>query len=455
LLLASAGQTIIVAAIDGKVHGIVRDRKGVLMKDSRMKLKPLLYVICVLTDFASFVVIFAVSRGLAESHVETWYLGMVGAGISFAAGIASALGGLLAHRFDGRVVFLAGASLIVQGVAVCALTEPRSYLFLANYWLVGVGLGFLYPVLIGWLNQGDDPHTNHSGVSRTLIVFCIAWNIGMMSGQLTAGSLFSRGPHWIYGTALAAALVNFLLAVIAVRRVVPLSLSLSSSTPPEPTALELAAGFKRLSWIGNLGGVFGGSMVIHLLPDLAVSIGVQPENHGVLLACWRVVIIATYLLMHLSAFWHYRLSASLGSQFLAVVGLVVIARAESAETLLIGLALLGQLVGYNYFSSLYYSTAGSSHESRALAAGIHEATLAFGMAIGTIAGGLLGSWVNHRMPYMMAAGVVVVLMALQSAAWWSWIRPLIRSAPRAVALPRSAAAQPTHPAEHEKSESPG
>jgi MFS family permease len=107
---------------------------------------------------------------------------------------------------------------------------------------------------------------------------------------------------------------------------------------------------------------------------------------------------------------------------LAASGLIVIARACSAETLLIGLALLGQLVGFNYFSGLYYSTAGSSHERRALAAGIHEATLATGMAIGTLAGGFIGTFVNHRAPYLLAAGVLCVLMAVQSAAWLRWVR---------------------------------
>jgi MFS family permease len=170
--------------------------------------------------------------------------------------------------------------------------------------------------------------------------------------------------------------------------------------------------------------MFGGSMVIHLLPDLAVAIGVPPDDHGYLLAGWRCVIIATYLLMHHAVFWHYRLSTSMLSQVLAAIGLVVIARAESSGTLLVGLALLGQLVGYNYFSGLFYSTAGSSHERRALAAGIHEATLAGGMAFGTIVGGVLGSVVSHRMPYLLAAGVMLVLIAVQSAAWWRWVRPL-------------------------------
>ena len=88
--------------------------------DSRFKL--LLYSICVLTDFSAFVVIFAVSRGLAEGNAEPWYLGAVGAGLSLTAGVGSILGGWLAHRFDGRVVFVAGAAFIgasVRRIMIC------------------------------------------------------------------------------------------------------------------------------------------------------------------------------------------------------------------------------------------------------------------------------------------------------------------------------------------------
>jgi hypothetical protein len=236
--------------------------------------------------------------------------------------------------------------------------------------------------------------------------------------------LFEWGAGWAYGTAFSVALLNLLLAIAAARRVVPLAAAPLGGTRQEHEAMELAVAFKRLSWIANLGGVFGASMVIHLLPDLAVTIDVPAADHGTLLASWRAIAIVTYLLMHHATFWHYRLSASLVAQGVGACGLVVIAQAGSAVTLLIGLALLGQLVGYNYFSGLFYSTAGSSHEQRALAAGIHEATLAAGMAIGTIAGGVLGSLVNHRMPYLLGAVVILVLIVVQSIAWWSWVRPL-------------------------------
>ena len=46
------------------------------------RLKFLLFLISLLTDFSVFVVVFAVSRGLAEIHVEPWYLGIAGATLS-------------------------------------------------------------------------------------------------------------------------------------------------------------------------------------------------------------------------------------------------------------------------------------------------------------------------------------------------------------------------------------
>lgn len=400
-----------------------RELTSVSSARARSQLRAILYLICGLTDFAAFVVVFTVSRRLADEHAEPWYLGAIGAGLAFAAGVGSLVGGWLASRVNARAVFVSGAMAIVLSIGACLSVDPGRAWLLPGYWLLGIGLGLLYPPLIGWLNQGDDPHTNRQGVSRRLILFCVAWNVGMMCGQLAGGSLYLQGMRWALAVALAAAIVNLVVAIVAVGWVSRLPAILSEATEPVHAA-AVATAFKRLSWIANLGGVFGAGMVIHLLPDVMVSLGIASDAHGQLLACWRGVIIVAYLLMHYVGFWHYRLDVSLASQIFGAAGLVVIAQAESATMLLVGLALLGQLVGYNYFSGLYYSTAGSSHENRALSAGIHEATLATGMALGTIAGGVFGSLINHRLPYLLAATVILVLIAIQSVAWWNWVRPL-------------------------------
>jgi len=130
-----------------------------------------------------------------------------------------------------------------------------------------------------------------------------------------------------------------------------------------------------------------------------------------------------YLIMYRSTFWHYRFSPSLASQVLAAAGLILVVWTSSVAVLAFGLALVGQLAGYNYFASLYYSTAGSSDERRGLAASLHEATLAIGMAAGTLGGGLVGAAASARAPYALAAATIVTLAIIQCAAYLRWISP--------------------------------
>ncbi len=186
------------------------------------KLRIFLYLICVLSDFTAFIIIFAVSRTLADLGYGTLYLGMIGAGLSFCSGIAAILGGYLSSRFDGRIVFLAGTSTVVVSGLFCGLLKPGTSLFLPAYCSLGLGVGLLYPPLIGWLNQDEDAHANHSGVSRRLILFCVAWNLGMLMGQLLGGELLTRGIAWALGAGIGAAGLNFLISLLAVRFVHPI-----------------------------------------------------------------------------------------------------------------------------------------------------------------------------------------------------------------------------------------
>lgn len=404
------------------------DRTGNLLVHPR--LKPLLYLICVLADFAGFVVVFAVSRSLAEQNAELWYLGLAGGAFAGTSGIANVVSGWASHRFDSRYVFVAGTIIVALAVAACGLGSTTFPLFLPSYCLLGMGLGTVYPTLIGWLNRDQDAHANRHGVSRTLILFCVSWNVGMMAGQMTSGALFSWSPQLAYGVAFAAATTNVFLAVVAARLVTTSirasfgreaqSERLEQEPASDPEQVRIAGRFKQLSWVANLGGTFGGSLIFHLLPELAVSIGVPADEHGSLLAYWRGVVIATYLMMHFSGFWHYRMSTSIASQLLGVLGLLLIAKAQSALVLFIGVTLHGQLAGYNYFSGLFYSTAGSSQDRRTIAAGFHEATLAIGMSSGTVLGGFLGTQVGPRSPWFLAATVLLVLVGIQLYAWKHW-----------------------------------
>ncbi len=108
----------------------------------------------------------------------------------------------------------------------------------------------------------------------------------------------------------------------------------------------------------------------------------------------------------------------------AVAGLLIVVLTHSIWQIGLGLAALGVLVGYNYFASLYYSMAGGGPKRQGLASGIHEASLGFGFAMGSIAGGLFARLTEafdhvlppiliQRSPYLLAISVITVLLALQ------------------------------------------
>jgi predicted MFS family arabinose efflux permease len=405
---------------------LVSPRNELVPPTSRQRFRALLYLICTLTDWSTFVVTFTVTRSLAEGGATPLQLGLLGAGFSFAAAVASIASGLAALRWGPPTPFLAGTATLLLAILGCRQFPSDTAPFLAAYVSLGLGLGGLYPPLIGWLNQGEaGTASQRSGVSGRLILFCIAWNLGIMAGQLTGGSLFTQGPPVALGVALLIAIANLGLALWAAWQSARLP-RVPQIPSPSGGDHQRAAAFQKLSWLANLGGMFGGSLVLHLISDLAVSIGIAAERQGEVMALWRVVIIGTYLLMHFATFWQFRMAPSIVSQILGAAGLVVIAQAQSPLSLLAGLALLGQLVGYNYFSGLFYSASGNPAQNRALTAAIHEATLAAGMAVGTTVGGALGNLVGHRVPYLLGAVVVWGVLIAQWIGWWWWVRPLDR-----------------------------
>ena len=80
-----------------------------------------------------------------------------------------------------------------------------------------------------------------------------------------------------------------------------------------------------------------------------------------------------------------------------------------------GLVSLAQLMGYNYFASLYYSTTGVTEERRGAASGMHEFTLSVGFAAGAAGGGMFGQFFGIRAPYQLAAAFIFALLILQLA----------------------------------------
>ena len=361
-----------------------------------------------LTDFAGFLVIFAVGRDLAETNADLARMGVVGACFPSALGMTSVCSGWLSDHLGRRPMILAGLVLLMA-----CLYAAAGYHYIPAYVIGGIGLGMIYPPCVAWLTQGCAASGARSAMSRMLILFCLSWNLGMLSGQVAGGWLFEMDTLYPLLTGACLAAAAMIVAVLSPPTAAAAMHDEGHSAKNDLAHRAQAASFARLSRVANLGGAFAMSTIIFLFPHTAVDVGIDSGIHGVLLGATRVVIVLVYLLMHFTSFWHFNLVTAMTSQSLAFLGMLLLAFAGNVWWIAVALVAAAQVQGYNYFSGLYYSTAGSSDERRGASSGLHEATISAGIAVGALAGGILGAHWHPRAPYFLGAVVIVVLMIIQ------------------------------------------
>ena len=381
----------------------------------------MLYLITWLTDFAAFLLIFTVTRLLAEQEADAFTLGLMGTLFSAASVFSTAISGRLSDRHGRRIVATTGTTLVFFGICGATWLQPGHWSYYVSYAVMGGSLGIIYPSLIAWIGHGR----SGKHASRAFLGFCLAFNLGMISGQLVGGWLFEQ---WGPLTPLYLAMVLTVASVGLLLRLRGDSKPRLNIPPAAATAdaetVALSAAFSRVCWAVNIGGTFSMSIVFYLLPKLLVELNIPADQHGMMLAIGRTVSIGTFVSMHASSFWHHRLSISLATQFLGIAGLLGMAYSTTLLGVTIGLASLSALLGYNYFSSLYYSNTGSADHRKGTASGIHEATFALGLTGGALFGGIAGSYFGNRAPFLLAAVVLVVLAVVQVVVYWRLVLPL-------------------------------
>ncbi len=381
-----------------------------------------------LADAGFFCMMFAITRYMADHAAGSWVMGSVGAGVSVCLGGSSILFGRLSDRI-GRWPVLTFASLMLVVAAIgCARTSWLSdamYLWYgAAAAAMGAGLGPAY----AWLSESGGGPARRS-VGRVLILYCLSWNLGALSGQLASGWAYGILEDWPLRLAVGFACANVVAVQVAavMRRG---AAAPAPASPPAPAGDQLLASrFVYMAWLANISGAFCMSMILYLFPQVAVELGVPSDDHGLYLGVGRIVTIATYLLMFRFGFWRMRLSTAIMSQAIAAAGMIAIALARHGAWLLVGVIGVAHMMGYNYFAGMYYATRGSVDQTRGGFVGMHEASIAVGFASGTLLGGLLGEELdNVRVPYVLAAAILAVFAVIQVIVYAKSIRPMRRSA---------------------------
>lgn len=379
------------------------------------------YLITWLTDCALFLFVFSGTRLLAETNASMTTQGIAGAVFFLASGISNFCSGLLADSFGRRATALWGMGCFLISLASVAVFQPTGVEYILAYILVGLAVGQVYPPIMAWMWS----EKSERAVDLSYVYFCIAFNCGILSGQLSGGWLFSTiGPR--SPVLLANGLILVAWIILWTIRISPKkSVSISDSENLSVCLDFLAPVFTRLTWMANFAGMFSMGTLWFLLPELVVSLEIPSKTHGQVLAAGRSLVVATYVMMYVFPIWNYQYRYFVLTQAFGLAGLIGITRAHSPVALFLSISALSIMQGFNYYSSLYYSSKSAATESKATAYGLNEGFLALGAAGGSLFGGLSGTAWGSRTPFHIATFTMLLMAVIQCVYFCIRIRPAL------------------------------
>ncbi len=343
--------------------------------------------------------LFGIER-LNVSIVVLGSLGTVSAGI-YTLGCAGS--GFLVDRIGFRKMLVASCLILLAAYSSIFLVTRTWHLFLL---VAGCGLGAsaFWPSMMRWL--GEDERSKH--LRKRAGNYNISVISGVMVGPLIGGFLFHL--DYRYPFILAASVVVLILALLLIEWNVRRSkktAAVREVIDREDTESDRPVkGFIYLGWLANFASWFaiGSSQV--LFPKLALTLKIDEQVLGVLIALIAFGEIVVFTVLRKSHRWHYNFPLLVLFQFIGVGGLIVLTLSNSVPVFAGAFLLVGFAGGMTYFSSLYYSI--HRQEGKGKKSGFHEAFLGLGIALGPIGGGLASRVWGLRAPYLLAAGVYTV-----------------------------------------------
>ena len=359
--------------------------------------------------------IFTVTRLMAEQESTILTLGIFGGISSMSYAVGAMIGGRLSDLWSIRQVVTLGTIIQLMAMLACIQWHAANHSLYLMAAISGAAVGCIQPPIIAWLTRGGLSRLGTKLTSTRLYRYSLSWNLGLICGQTGGGWLFPINPT----LPLSAGILLMLGVLILVRLPNTFTIPVSETMCKEASVVPRSARtFVYLGWLANVSGAMGMSGIIHLFPHLAHELAISSPVHGMMLAANRIMVLITYSVMHSLTFWRYRFSATLLVQLSALTGLILLTYSRTVIFLTIGLILFALLTGFNYFSSIFYSTTSFSWDRQGIASGLHEASLAFGFAGGAFGGGIVGLWLGSRVPYQMVAVVLVLTALIQ---FWVYI----------------------------------
>ena len=353
--------------------------------------------------------VWAVGHG--ASAVELGYLGAIGSLVYL---LSVPFSGRLSDRYNPRAVGTVAALLFAAAAACIPFTRtlPPLYAIVAVY---SFALSLYWPSL-----ESQLAHVLHAGnLSQRTGLYNISWSSGIAVGTLAGGYIYEAAPvATFYLAAAGAALLPLLFFVFP-----PLTVNHDTEIPPPPPPHPHAHPvFLPVARLSNVAFWFGLGILRSIFPKLALDLGLSASWIGILLCSLSLGMALVFALYAVSGFWQFRRDLLLGSQGLALFGLLVVAVSSSPAGFLLGFAVIGLAAAHSYSGGLYYSLYFSTKPGEAEPStvghnsGLHEFFIGLGGFFGPLLGGPLAKHVHPRLPYLVA-GAVMVLVMVGSQLW--------------------------------------
>lgn len=232
-----------------------------------------------------------------------------------------------------------------------------------------------------------------------MTIYNLIWSGAGFGALFTVGTIAQLGWHWIYVIpAISMAGVVALLVFCTMGQSTPETPTADHTTAPadpksdqDPALARRSTTLLHMAWLANAMAYVAITVVIPLMPTLADKAGVRSlAAVGLFQSPWALLRFVGFILMWKWTGWHYSVRWMLGAYVaLAATFAVMLLSPANIVIFLTAQAIFGIAIALLYASSLYYAM----HVSKGAGghAGLHEALIGAGVAIGPMAGALAGT----------------------------------------------------------------
>jgi len=256
----------------------------------------------------------------------------------------------------------------------------------------------------------------------------IVWAVTCFLAYFTVGWIFQHGHFTAFVIAAGLSAIGLTILTIYTR---PNSVprghghDLAAQAEEDPAVAKRARRLLHMAWIGNALAYVAIQTLAPMIPTLALRAHIAtPANGAAIASVWTLTRTLFFVLVLGWTSWHYSVRYLLGFQALLVVSFFTTMQLDNLRlppTAVIPVFMLSQVAfgvatGFVYTSSLYYamhvSRGGGGH------AGLHEALIGIGIAIGPTIGAIAGTGqgeqtvarVAYSVTAMLALGTLLMLL---------------------------------------------